>query len=192
MDAEEAYQSGLDAVLNDEDEDDESNWGFLANRLSEIGLFTHYVETTPDEIEYYGFDLLGQSIIVIVPRIVWAGKPVTEEMVMERVYNAGVVNRASNVSAKPQFIVDGYLSGGTLGVFLSLLIYGSIMQRISVQAEKLFGGYVIGTALIFSGLFQLFWRGLSFEFLINTVFWSYVSMWLIFMLLRWTNLLIKK
>lgn len=191
LDADEAYQSGLDAVLN-EDPAEESNWSFLSNRLSEIGLFTHYVETTPTEIDFYGFDLLGQSFLAIVPRIMWPGKPVTEELVMERVYNAGVVNRASNVSAKPQFVADGYLSGGALGVFLSLLLYGAIMQRISIQAEKLFGGYVIGTALIFSGLFQLLWRGLSFEFLINNIFWSYVSMWLIFMLLRLTNLLIRK
>lgn len=189
--ADEAYRQGLDAALS-EDTEDESNWSFLSNRLSEISLFTHYVATTPEEIDYYGFDLLGQSAMVVVPRIMWPGKPITEELVMERVYNSGAVNRASNVSAKPQFIADAYLSGGIAGVFFSLLIYGILMQRISVQAERLFGGYVIGTALIFSGLFQLLWRGLSFEFLINNIFWSYVSMWLIFMLLRWSNLLIKK
>jgi hypothetical protein len=95
---------------------------------------------------------------------------------MERVYDAGVVNRLSNVSAKPAFIVDSYLSGGLIGIFLSLFAYGAIAQLISVKAEQLFGGYVLGSALIFSGLFQSFWRGLSFEFIINTVFWSYITM----------------
>jgi glycosyltransferase involved in cell wall biosynthesis len=94
----------------------------------------------------------------------------------ERVYKAGVIMRGSTVSAKPAFIVDGYLSGGLIGIFISLFVYGAIAQLISNKAEHLFGGYILGSALIFSGLFQIFWRGLSFEFLINSVFWSYVSM----------------
>ena len=95
---------------------------------------------------------------------------------MERVYNAGVINRNSNVSAKPAFVADAYLCFGPFGIFLFLFIYGALAQVISMKAEELFGGYILGTALIFSGLFQIFWRGLSFEFLINSVFWSYVSM----------------
>jgi hypothetical protein len=108
---------------------------------------------------------------------------------MQRVYNAGVVNRNSSVSAKPAFVVDAYLSGGALGIFIFLFAYGAIAQIIAVKAEKLFGGYILGTALIFSGLFQIFWRGLSFEFLINSVFWSYISMLLIFKVLRSRNIL---
>jgi len=108
---------------------------------------------------------------------------------MQRVYDAGVINRNSSVSAKPAYIVDGYLSGGLLGVFLSLFIYGAAAQLISQKAEQLFGGYTLGTALIFSGLFQIFWRGLSFEFIINNVFWSYVSMIVIAKILRSRNIL---
>src|SRR6185437_4704418 len=109
------------------------------------------------------------------------------DMVMERVYDAGVIRRGSTVSAKPAFIVDAYLSGGTIGVFIGLFLYGAIVQLISLKAEYLFGGYILGTALIFSGLFQIFWRGLSFEFLINSVFWSYISMIVIFKILRRTK-----
>lgn len=105
-------------------------------------------------------------------------------MIMERVYNAGVVNRHSIVSAKPPFVVDTYLSGGILGVFLSLLIYGSLTQLISIKAEKLFGGYLLGTALIYSGLFQIFWRGISFEFMTNAIFWSYITMLIISKIFR--------
>jgi len=109
--------------------------------------------------------------------------------VLDRVYDAGVIRRGSNVSAKPAFIVDCYLSGGAIGVFIGLFLYGAIAQLISLKAEYLFGGYVLGTALIFSGLFQIFWRGLSFEFLINSVFWSYISMLAIFRVLRYTKVL---
>ena len=179
--AEEASQLALDAALNKdspqaEDNADESNWAFLAFRLSEIDMFTEFVQSTPDRIDFYGLQLLQQSAIALMPRVFWSSKPNTEAMVMERVYNAGVINRASTASAKPTFVVDAYLSAGGLGVFIYLFLYGATAQLIALKAETLFGGYVLGTSLMFSGLFQIFWRGLSFEFLINTVFWAYVSM----------------
>jgi len=173
-----ASKLAIDAVLNSSNDD--SNWSFFAYRLSEIDMFTIFVKSTPEHIDYYGTKLLEQSAQVLVPRIFWPGKPSTEELIMERVYNAGVVYRGSNVSAKPAFVVDAYLSGGTFGVFFFLFAYGAIAQLISLKAEKLFGGYILGTALIFSGLFQILWRGISFEFIINSVFWSYVSMLIIF------------
>jgi hypothetical protein len=110
---------------------------------------------------------------------------------MERVYEAGVVNRLSKVSAKPAFVVDAYLSGGAFGIFLCLFAYGAVAQLIALKAERLFGGYILGTALIFSGLFQIMWRGISFEFIINTVFWSYISMLIIHKILTATNILQK-
>jgi hypothetical protein len=178
----EASQLAFDAALNKgsvESDENDSNWDFLAYRLSEIDMFTVFAKSTPERVDFYGLQLLKQSAIVILPRVFWPSKPVTESLVMERVYTAGVVNRGSAVSAKPAFIVDAYLSYGSFGVFIFLFLYGATAQLISVKAEKLFGGYVLGTALIFSGLFQIMWRGLSFEFLINTVFWSYISMLII-------------
>lgn len=186
--ADNATQIALDATLN-KNAVDESNWGFLVYRLSEIDMFTTYVKSTPAYVDYYGTQILKQSVIALVPRIFWPSKQITEELVMERVYNAGVVHRGSNVSAKPPFIVDAYLSAGALGVFIFLFAYGAIAQLIATKAEELFGGYILGTALIFSGLFQIFWRGLSFEFISNAVFWSYISMLIIFKILRTGNIL---
>jgi len=195
VNAEEASQLALDAAFNKQTASSEgapeSNWDFLAYRLSEIDMFASFVKSTPDRIDFYGTRLLQQSAIAIVPRAFWPDKPITEDLVMERVYDADVVNRGSNVSAKPAFIVDAYLCGGTPTIFLSMLIYGAIAQLISLQAEKLFGGYVLGTALIFSGLFQILWRGLSFEFLINSVFWAYVSMIIIHRIFVATHILKK-
>jgi hypothetical protein len=149
------------------------------------------VQSTPDKIDYYHFDIFKQAVTVLVPRIFWPGKPSTEELVMERVYNAGVIYRGSKVSAKPAFIVDAYLSDGSFGVFMCLFIYGALAQFISQKAEELFGGYLLGTALIFSGLFQIFWRGLSFEFIFNTVFWSYITMLIIHRVLLAKNIIQK-
>jgi hypothetical protein len=186
-DAQESSQIALDATLNSDT--DETNWTFFAYRLSEIDMFTTFVQSTPQNIDFYGTKLLQQSLIVIVPRVIWPEKPVTENMVMERVYDAGVVNRLSNVSAKPAFIADAYLSGGLMGIFISLFTYGAIAQLISTKAETLFGGYVLGTALIFSGLFQILWRGLSFEFIINSVFWSFITMLILHRILLATKFL---
>ncbi|MDB5150598.1 MAG: hypothetical protein JWQ57_4618 [Mucilaginibacter sp.] len=186
----EATQLALDAALNKGSSSvDNSNWGFLAFRLSEIDMFTTFAQSTPDKVDFYGTELLKQSAIALIPRIFWSSKPITEALVMERVYNAGVVNRGSTVSAKPAFIVDAYLSFGGIGVFIFLFLYGATAQLISIKAEKLFGGYILGTALIFSGLFQIMWRGLSFEFLINTVFWSYITMLIIHKILVATDVL---
>jgi hypothetical protein len=178
--SDEASQLALDAALNGDDSDvEETNWDFLVFRLSEIDMFTRFVQSTPKNVDFYGLDLVKQSAIALVPRILWPSKPITEDLIMQRVYDAGVVNRNSSVSAKPAYIVDAYLSGGDLGIFIFLFAYGALAQLIAIKAEKLFGGYILGTALIFSGLFQVMWRGISFEFLFNTIFWSYISMLLI-------------
>ncbi|MFB9844081.1 exosortase Y-associated Wzy-like protein [Mucilaginibacter ginsenosidivorans] len=191
VDVDEASQLALDAALNKDSPQsaDEGNWDFLAYRLSEIDMFTTFVKSTPAKVDFYGFQLLKQSGMAIVPRVFWHAKPNTEDLIMERVFDADVVNRGSLVSAKPAFVVDAYLSFGGPGVFISLFLYGALAQLISIKAEKLFGGYILGTALIFSGLFQIMWRGLSFEFLINTVFWSYISMLLIHRILLATHIL---
>lgn len=191
VDPGEASKIALNAALNDDSSQigDDNNWGFLTSRLSEISMFTLFVKSTPQKIDYYNLTLLKQSAIALVPRVFWSSKPITEELVMQRVYDAGVIHVGSNVSAKPAFIVDAYLSFGGAGVFIFLFLYGATAQLISIKAEKLFGGYILGTALIFSGLFQIMWRGLSFEFIINTIFWSYISMLIIQKILLATNVL---
>jgi hypothetical protein len=187
--ADEASQLALNAVVNKNSESNNVEWDFVIYRLSEIDMFTSFVKSTPVTIDYYGFGLVKQSLIALMPRIFWPSKPSSEDLVMQRVYDAGVVNRQSRVSAKPAFIVDAYLSDGNLGILIALFIYGAAAQRISQKAEALFGGYILGTALIFSGLFQIFWRGLSFEFILNNVFWSYISMLLIARIFRAYNIL---
>jgi hypothetical protein len=182
----EASKLALQAVM---DGSGESNWEFFVYRLSEIEMFTLFVQSTPDKIGYYGLKFIEQSLVAIVPRVLWPSKPVTEDVIMERVYDANVIYRGADVSAKPAFVVDAYLSGGIFGIFISMFIYGAAAQLISLKAEQLFGGYTLGTALIFTGLFQILWRGLSFEFLINTVFWSYITMLILFKIFRLKKIL---
>ncbi|WP_158992196.1 exosortase Y-associated Wzy-like protein [Mucilaginibacter sp. L196] len=186
-----ATQSAIDATLNNQGGFSDNNWQFLAFRLSEVDMFTKYIQSTPENVPYYKTKLLQQSAEAVIPRIFWPSKPITENLIMERVYDAGVVYRGEQVSAKPAFIVDAYLSYGGWGVLFFMFAYGAIAQLIDVKAEELFGGYILGTALMFSGLFQIFWRGMSFEFLINVIVWSYVTMLIVFRILRLKNILTK-
>jgi hypothetical protein len=182
LSATQAGQLAFYAALNPESH--ESDGAFLSYRLSEIHMFTKYVQSSPEQVEHYGFDLIQQALVSVIPRVVWPSKPQTEELVMQRVHKAGVVHPDSKVSAKPALIADAYLSGGIPGIFICLFSYGMLCQLISNKAEQLFGGYTLGIAVIFTGLFQVFWRGQCFEFLINSVCWSYLSMYLIFWMLR--------
>lgn len=181
----EARNQSFDAVINSNQQGlKEDNWEFLVYRFSEIDMFITYTQSTPTYVPFYKTQLLKNGISIIVPRILWPGKPNVEMLIMQRVFEAGVVDRNSAVSAKPAYIVDTYLSYGAIGIWIGLFLFGYIAQWISNKAEVLFGGYFLGTAVMFAGLFQIFWRGNSIEFLMGTVFWSFITMLIIFNILR--------
>ncbi|MES2446458.1 MAG: hypothetical protein V4546_04715 [Bacteroidota bacterium] len=179
LSATEVRDQSIDAVFNSNEEELKGdNWEFLIYRFSEIDMFIKYTSSTPNYIPYYKLTMVKDAISTIVPRLFWPNKPVVENLVMQRTYDAGVITRGANVSAKPAYIVDCYLSYGMIGIWLGLFLYGSVAQWIAKKAEFLFGGYFMGCAVIFAGLFQILWRGNSFEFLVNSVFWGVVTMYI--------------
>lgn len=185
-----AYQTFIDD--QNEQEIIINNWEFLTNRFSEIGMFTVYVKQVPDQYPYYGLQIFKNSLVALIPRALWNEKPNTEHLAMERVYKAGVANRASIVSAKTRPIVDAYLTAGPAGIFITMLLYGILAQSICNKAEKLFGGYQFGCIIIFNSLFQMLWRGNTFEFLLNNILYSYILMMIIHWILKRTKTLIPK
>ncbi|RZK55552.1 MAG: hypothetical protein EOO87_07585 [Pedobacter sp.] len=175
----------IDAVFNSDQQSlQDDNWTFLIYRFSEIDMFITYANSTPSFVPYYKTQLVEDAIVSIIPRFFWPEKPVVEDMVMQRVYNSGVIMRGANVSAKPAYVVDSYLSYGMIGIFIGLFLYGYVAQWISMKAEGLFGGYFMGTAVMFAGLYQIFWRGNSFEFLVNSIFWSFITMYIFHLVLK--------
>jgi hypothetical protein len=166
-----------------------NNWNFLKDRFNEIGMFSNYTKYVPVQHDYLSFDILWNSLIALIPRVLWADKPDTEQISMERVYAYGAINRLSDVSAKTRPVVDGYLSGGAIGVFLVLFLYGLIAQKLSNKGERYFGGYEIGCTIIFNGIFQQLWRGNNLEFLLNNILYGYILMMLIFHLLKGLGIL---
>ena len=190
--AEDARDEAIETLFNEETAIEETNWVFLTGRLSEIGMFTQFVKTTPEQIPYYYTGIVENALISIVPRALWRDKPITEEIAMQRVYDAGVVDSRSKVSAKCRPIVDAYLSGGFIGVIIYMFCFGWISQKLCNLAEGLFGGYEIGCILFYNGFFQILWRGETTEFMVNSIFWSAVAMILFFSGLRLTNYLEKR
>lgn len=176
--AEDARSQAFETLLGNKNEEEieETNWTFLTNRLSEIDMFTKFVEFVPARHDYYGFEIVSNSLEALIPRIFWNNKPNMEVVSMQRVYDAGVVSKFSTVSAKTRPVVDAYLSWGIPGVFFTMVIYGLVIQNLCNLAEKLFGGYELGCVIVFNGLFQQLWRGNNFEFMINNFFYSYLIM----------------
>jgi hypothetical protein len=182
--AEMARAEAFNAVLTNDVQINETNWGFLTGRLSEISMFVTFVKHIPAEKDYYGLEIAKNSVLAVIPRAFWSNKFITEKISMERVYEAGVANTASNVSAKTRPVVDGYVSAGMIGVWISIFLYGWIAQWLSNKAEEWFGGYELGCIVIFNAIFQNLWRGNNFEFLINNIFYGFISMYVIFWILK--------
>jgi hypothetical protein len=170
----------------------ETNWKFLTNRFSEIGMFVKYVKHTPDHQDYTGTEIINNVVISLVPRILWEDKPITEHVAMQRVYDAGVAKTSSNVSAKTRPVVDGYLIAGATGVVLVMLSYGMVTQMIFNTAERLFGGYELGGIVMFNSLFQQLWRGNTLEFLVNNIICGLLLMYSIYVIMNSFSLLSKK
>ncbi|WP_207532708.1 exosortase Y-associated Wzy-like protein [Desertivirga arenae] len=189
--AENARQEAVETILDEENTLEETNWTFLTGRLSEIGMFTQFVKTTPETVPYYHLDIITNAIISIVPRALWKEKPITEEVAMQRVYDAGVIDNRSVVSAKARPIVDAYLSGGIIGVIIYMFSFGYLSQSLCNKAERLFGGYETGGIIFFNGFFQTVWRGETTEFMANTIFWAFIAMIIFWLGLRLTNYIEK-
>lgn len=186
-----AAQQAIEALQDGSVDITIDNWEFLVNRASEISMLNEYKSKVPSEIDYYGNEIIWDSFRFILPRLFWPDKPDIEQHVMKRVYKVGVINEIMLVSAKPPIVVDAYLSGGVFYVVIVLFIFGALTSYISNLTEYLFCGYSLGTTWIFLGIFQILNRGNCMEFLVNSVFWGIVSMYIILFILKRMNVIVR-
>lgn len=192
--AEEAKEEALQKVREQMNGEGlaETNWEFLTGRLSEIGIFTKYKDNIDNGGDFYGVQILAQTLVALVPRVFWRDKPLTENVVAVRVIENGIVEEGVFVSAKPQYIVDGYLSFGVAGIWVFLFLYGMLAQVISNKAEALFGGYFFGVSFVFTGLMGAMWRGNCFEFIFNQIFYSFLALLTLSVALRKLKIVVEK
>lgn len=185
-----AAQQALEVLQDGTVDVSMDNWDFLVNRSSEISMLNDYKNKVPSEIDYYGNEILIDAFRFILPRLFWPDKPDIEQHVMKRVYRVGVINQQMLVSAKPPLVVDAYLSGGILYIVLILFAFGMITSKISSLTEYLFCGYNLGTIWVFLGVFQIFNRGNCLEFLVNSIFWGIVFMYMILFVMKKLNIIV--
>jgi len=178
------------SAMTDQEYQDK-HWAFFTGRFSEVAMFERFRRNTPEIIGFYGFGILNNSLEALIPRFFWPEKPETEYVAMERVYEAGIVERGSGTSAKTHYFVDSYLSFGAMGVFIFLLILGSITALASVYSERLFGGYYWGSAIMFTGLFRVLWTGTTFEFIFNAILYSFILAWAFHFLGRMLGFIVR-
>ncbi|MDD3773735.1 MAG: hypothetical protein PHW50_00405 [Patescibacteria group bacterium] len=167
-----------------------TDWYYLVNRFSDIAQFLIYKQNVPQYFGFYGFESVGNGFKMIVPRLLWENKPDAKNLAMERVYENNIVSRDSFGSFNPLITIDSYLIGGWPIILLFTFILGSLAAFFSRFAENRFGGYYFGTFLIFNAFFSVMWVGQSAEYLIPTVFWSFIIMVAFFFFGRWVKIII--
>jgi hypothetical protein len=118
----------------------EGNWDVLTGRASEINNFIKYVGNVPENRPYYGFEIVENTLLFLIPRVFWPEKPTIEEITMRRVVENGITSEESllgGTSMKPQYVVDAYLSFGTgRGVHLPVFIWVFIATQLSKKCER--------------------------------------------------------
>nr|WP_251961507.1 hypothetical protein [Salinibacter ruber] len=176
MDPQQAAQLAFNRATSGEVDIGRVSWQFLTTRLTTVSLFTDYIQSVPAQRPHYGFKTVEQAAYSVIPGVFWPSKPNTERLVMERVHPNTDIRPGSRVSAKPLIVPDGYLAGGWVGVLLACFVLGSVASIASRYAERWFGGYEIGSQLVFTGLFARVLFVASFEFLFNALVWSFVLM----------------
>ena len=174
----------------------EGNWELLTGRASEINNFIKYVGNVPENRPYYGFEIVENTLLFLIPRVFWPEKPTIEEITMRRVVENGITSEESllgGTSMKPQYVVDAYLSFGVAGVFIFPFLLGFIATQLSKKCERIFGGYEMGTMIVFTSLFyQLHRAGGSFEMFFNTMLKGYIIMLVIHWVFKKYDIVFKK
>jgi hypothetical protein len=184
-----AVELSINETLNMSfDERLDGAWTMMVGRASEQYQFGKYVEQVPARHPYYNFEIVNNGLVAFVPRVLWPGKPNMEIVSMQRVYEAGVVSRRSVVSAKSNFYQDAYLSGGAVAIALASLLFGALIIVFSRSCERMYGGYNIGTCLIYTGLFATITaQPPNFEYLFGSIAMSAFLMFALFAIGRATG-----
>ena len=111
---------------------------------------------------------------------------------MQRVYDTGIASKRSRISAKSNFYQDAYLSGGEVAIVLACVSLGMFMISINRLCERLFGGYDIGTCLVYTSLFATpLHVTQNFEYLLGAMAMSILVVCAIFVVGRSTGWIVS-
>lgn len=161
------------------------NWDLLVYRSSEVGMFLRYTDYVPSNRPFYGFQIVDQALMGLIPKGFRPDGRSIDETAMARAIEVGIVDRnvTRTTSAKPALVADAYMSGAELGIVVTFFLFGFFATHLAKTCERLFGGYSLGCVLIFNGCFSIFQTGNCFENIPSSVFYGVITMYFLFYLL---------
>lgn len=154
-----------------------TQWDFLVFRFSEISMLEQYISYVPSQRNFYGVEILINGFKGFIPPIIRPDGKTVDKTAMERVYAAGALDRfvgEAGTSAKPSLIADNYLIGGTFTVVVMSFIYGWLATFFSLLCEKKFGGYTIGTIIIYNAAFSILTKGTCTENMFVSIYYGVI------------------
>ncbi len=167
------------------------NWAFLTLRLSEVDAFIKYTNFVPKVKEYYGVEMLQNGLYAMIPKRFRPDGKSIDETASERTLAAGALERFSweeGTSANPACVADAYMLNGTMGILMMLFSFGWILTNMSLYTEKLFGGYTLGTLLVFTSTFYFYTKGGCIENMFNTLFQASLAIGICYFMMKYFRL----
>lgn len=180
-----ALQNALSSIRENKVDTWQLNWGLLVYRSSEIGMFVRYIDHVPGRRDFYGWQIVDQALMGLLPVSIRPDGKSIDQTAMERAIEVGIVDRKTDVStsAKPALVADAYMSGAEISILITFFLFGFASTRLAQICERLFGGYNLGCVLIFNGCFSIFQTGNCFENIPSSIFYGIVTMYFMFFLL---------
>jgi hypothetical protein len=159
-----------------------NNWSFLIHRISEIDALKTYVVYIDGQKGYDGTEILKHGILAVIPSFIRTDGLSTDKTAQERAYQAGALDRfvgEAGTSAKPAMVADCYMVGGRFAIFIICFLSGYMATFFSVLCEKYFGGYTIGTVIIFNACFYIFLKGHCMENLFGSMAYGVLTVFVL-------------
>lgn len=180
-----ALQNALTGIRDNTVDTKELNWNLLVFRSSEIGMFVRYVDHVPAKRDFYGFQIVDQALMGLLPKGIRPDGKSIDQTAMERVYEVGIVDRKNDrsTSAKPALVADAYMSGAEPAILITFFLFGVAATQLAKICERLFGGYTFGSVLIFNGCFSIFQTGNCFENIPSSIFYGIVTFYFMYFIL---------
>lgn len=180
-----ALRNAINELRADKIDTRKLNWELLVHRSSEVSMFVRYVDHVPLIRPFYGFQIVDQALMGLIPKGFRPDGKSIDETAMERAIEVGIIDRKTDktTSAKPALIADAYMSGAELAIVITFLLFGFLATHFAKICEKLFGGYNLGSVLVFNGCFGIFQSGNCFENIPSSVFYGVITMYFLFYLL---------
>ena len=140
-------------------------------------------------------EIIKSAALALIPRAIRPDGKSIDETAMERTLAAGALDRfimEGGTSAKPAAVADAYMINGTLSILLAFFLYGLVAGSMALVCETYFGGYTIGTVLIYNPCFALFWIGACTENMVVGIMYGCISVFMFYQLAKMFKLFEEK